>query len=294
MAMQTPNKAGGTGTPGRRRKKRNLLRLNPSGTNPRGGWALVKSTWSSWLQHRGFFYLVAFSWMIPLLIYLFVWSTAAGEGTVGGFSRGDLVGYYVVLILVNQFTFSSNNWTVGDAIRYGRLNLLLLRPMSPIYDVLASEVAVKVVFMTFALPLAAVLALLLRPTFSISPWHGLAFLPALVMAWALRFAWGYWIALLSFWATRADALLSLQESLVFLVGGQVAPIALLPGGLQTASVVLPFRYMVGFPVEVLSGQLAPAEVWTGLGLQAGWLFLALALCRVLWHAGLKQYTAVGG
>jgi len=268
--------------------------LERSGTNLRGGWALVRSTWSSWLQHRGFFYLVAFSWMIPLLIYLFVWSTAAAEGSIGGFTQENLVGYYVILILVNQLTFSSNNWTVGDAIRYGRMNLLLLRPMPPIYDALASEVAAKVVFMTFALPLAAVLALLLRPSFDISPWRALAFVPALVMAWALRFCWGYWIALLSFWATRADALLSLQESLIFLIGGQVAPIALLPRVMQAAAVALPFRYMVAFPVEILNGQLTPTEVWAGLGLQAGWLFVALVLCRVLWRAGLKQYTAVGG
>ena len=265
-----------------------------SGMNLRGGWALVKSTWSSWLQPRGFFYLVAFSWMIPLLTYLFVWSTAAAEGTVGGFDRGDLVGYYVVLILVNQLTFSSNNWTVGDAIRYGRMNLLLLRPMSPVYDALASEVAVKVVFMTFAIPLAAVLALLLRPSFDVSPGQWVAFLPALLMAWVLRFAWGYGIALLSFWATRADALLSLQESLVFLVGGQVAPVALLPGPMKMLAVALPFRYMVAFPVEILTGQLIPSEVWAGLFLQAGWLVVALLLWRSLWRAGLRRYTAVGG
>jgi ABC-2 type transport system permease protein len=262
--------------------------------NLRGGWALVKSTWSSWMQHRGFFYLVAFSWMIPLLIYLFVWSTAAGEGEVAGLTRSELVAYYVVLILVNQFTFCTNNWTVGDAIRYGRMNLLLLRPMSPVYDALASEVAVKVVFMTFAVPLAAILALVLRPELHVTAWHGLAFVPALAMAWALRFLWGYWLALLSFWATRADALLSLQESLVFLIGGQVAPIILLPSLMQKAAVVLPFRYMVAFPVEILTGQLSRTERWTGFAVQAGWLFVALALFLLVWRAGLKRYSAVGG
>ncbi len=262
--------------------------------NLQGGWALVKSTWSSWMQHRGFFYLVAFSWMIPLLIYLFVWSTAAGEGGVAGFTRGQLVAYYVVLILVNQFTFCTNNWTVGDTIRYGRMNLLLLRPMSPVYDALASEVAVKVVFMTFALPLAAILALVLRPELHLTLRDGLAFLPALALAWALRFFWGYWLALLSFWATRADALLSLQESLIFLIGGQVAPIALLPDLMQKAAMVLPFRYMVAFPVEILTGQLSQAELWTGFAFQAGWLSVALALFLAVWRAGLKRYSAVGG
>ena len=83
----------------------------------------------------------------------------------------------------------------------------------------------------------------------------LAFIPALLLAWLLRFFWGYWLALLAFWATRADALLALQDTLVFLLAGQVAPVALLPGALQPAATRLPFRYMVGFPVEVLTGQL---------------------------------------
>ena len=54
--------------------------------NPRGGWALIQRTWLSWLQYRSFFFLLAFGWMIPPLIYLFVWSTAAGGETIGGLS----------------------------------------------------------------------------------------------------------------------------------------------------------------------------------------------------------------
>jgi ABC-type uncharacterized transport system permease subunit len=108
----------------------------------------------------------------------------------------------------------------GDVIRYGGMNQLLLRPEA---DITLSNV--------------------------------LAFVPAVLMAWALRFLWGYALALLAFWATRADALLALQDALVFLLAGQVAPTSLLPGVLQKVSVVLPFRYMVGLPVEVLLGQL---------------------------------------
>ncbi|RPI57634.1 MAG: hypothetical protein EHM56_03365, partial [Chloroflexi bacterium] len=125
-------------------------------------------------------------------------------------------------------------------------------------------------------------------------WKVLAFLPALVLAWALRFLWGYWLALLSFWASRADALLSLQESLVFLLGGQVAPIVLLPGGMQQLAAALPFRYMLSFPVEILAGQVQGSEIWTGLAMQGAWLLLALGLCLGLWRAGLRRYGAVGG
>ena len=102
--------------------------------NLRGGWALTKNTWLMWLQHRSFFFLLAFGWMIPPLIYLFVWSNAAGENTIGGMTRGEFVAYYLILILVNQVTYATSNWTVGDLIREGGLNAQLLRPISPIFD----------------------------------------------------------------------------------------------------------------------------------------------------------------
>ena len=262
--------------------------------NHRGGWALIKSTWLSWMQYRSFFFLLAFGWMIPPLIYLFVWSTAAGDKTIGGLTRGEFVAYYLVLILVNQLTYAQTNWTVGDMIRDGSMNIVLMRPMSPLYNTLATEAAGKVVYMAFVIPVTALLALILRPELHVTWQNVLAFILALTLAWALRFLWGYWLALLAFWATRADALLALQDSLIFLLAGQVAPVALLPGPLQVAATMLPFRYMAGFPVEVLTGQLDGTALWSGLAIQAIWLGIAWVLFLTIWRAGVKQYSAVGG
>lgn len=262
--------------------------------NIRGGWALIRHTWLSWVQHRSFFFLLAFMWMIPSLIYLFVWMTVAGGGDVAGYTRGGFVAYYLVLILVNQLTYSQANWTVGDQIRAGTMSIYLMRPISPMFDALASEIAGKVVYMIFVLPVTFLLGLVLKPEITLTA-DGLGqFALSLGMAWVLRFVWGYWIALLSFWATRADALLAIQDSLIFLLAGQVAPIPLLPAVLQSAARILPFRYMIGFPVEVLTGQLNVYETIWGLVCQAVWLSIAVILFVIVWRAGLKQYAAVGG
>jgi ABC-2 type transport system permease protein len=166
--------------------------------------------------------------------------------------------------------------------------------MSPHYQALSAEVAGKVVFMVFVIPATAILAVALRPEWHFSARAGVSFFPALASAWALRFFWGYWLALLAFWATRADGLLAIQDALVFLLGGLVAPTVSLPGALGVLAAALPFRYMVGFPVEVLLGLVDGRALLTGFCVQLGWLIVGVALTLALWRRGLRRYTAAGG
>lgn len=262
--------------------------------NIRGGWALIRGTWLSWLQQRTFFFLLAFGWMIPPLISLFVWYTASSTKTIGGLTQGEFVTYYLMLILVNQLTYSQTHWTVGDAIRSGDMNLTLLRPLSPHFGVLAAEIAGKVVYMTFVIPIAFLLVLILHPTLHTTSYNSILFLLTLTLAWLLRFLWGYWLAILAFWITRSDALLSIQDTMIFLFAGQVAPVVLLPGILQSVATLLPFRYMISFPIEILLGRLNTPELLTGLAYQSGWLAITCVLFFTTWRRGLHHYAAVGG
>jgi ABC-2 type transport system permease protein len=138
------------------------------------------------------------------------------------------------------------------------------------------------------------LAVLLKPEFNFGLQEVFLFIPALILAWALRFFWGYWLALLAFWTTRADALLILQDTLIFLLAGQVAPVTLLPSLMQTLAAALPFRYMVSFPVEILCGQLTTKDLAHGFLMQTIWLGLALFLTAVMWKKGTRRYGAIGG
>ncbi len=95
--------------------------------------------------------------------------------------------------------------------------------------------------------------------------------------------------------TRCDSHeLSLQDTLVFILAGQVAPPELLPGFLRSAAHWLPFHSMLSFPVQVLTGQVDSAGLWQGLVFQAGWLGVAILLYALMWSTGLRRYTAVGG
>lgn len=148
--------------------------------------------------------------------------------------------------------------------------------------------------MLFSIPVTGLLAFIIHPQISLNWSQALLFVPALLLAWALRFFWGYWLALLAFWATRADSLLALQDTFIFLLGGHLAPLALLPNWMQPLARVLPFRYMSAFPVEILTSQLNSQEILLGFGLQTGWATLSWLLYRLVWTRGVRHYEATGG
>lgn len=262
--------------------------------NIRGGLELIRRSLFGWMAGRGFFWSLALGWMMPSLVYLFVWLRVALQQPVNGFSRDDFIAYYLCLILVNQFTYPVSNWTVGDVIRSGKFSSWLLRPLPPIYEAIASDAAMKMVSMPFTIGVVVVIGLILRPAFTFSLASLTTFILALLLAQILRFLLAYLLALLALWAARADALLLLNDTLVFLLAGQIAPTALLPEALQSAATVLPYRYLLGFPIELLLGKLSGPEVWQGFAWQLGWLAAVIALYRLIWRRGLRHYTAVGG
>ena len=248
----------------------------------------------SYTSARGFFWTLTLGWMMGPLVYLFVWTTAARQGAIGGFERGDFVAYYLCLILINQLTYPASNWTVGDVIRSGGFSAWLLRPLPAIFEAIASDVALKVICVLFVLVAIVLLGLVLRPTITLSFEAVAVFVLALLLAQALRFLLAYVLALLAFWHERSDALLGLNDTLIFLLAGQVAPTALLPGVLQRIAVALPYRYMIGFPIETLMGHISRAEMRAGLAWQVGWLLVLVVAHQLVWRQGLRRYTAVGG
>jgi ABC-2 type transport system permease protein len=102
------------------------------------------------------------------------------------------------------------------------------------------------------------------------------------------------LALAAFWTTRVSALNQAYFVGLLFLSGQMAPISLLPPWVQTLTGILPFRWMVSFPVELILGRLTIKEAALGLGVQAVWVIAAVVLARRLWQAGLRVYSAVGG
>ena len=143
------------------------------------------------------------------------------------------------------------------------------------------------------LVVAAALALLFKPSASARSWALLAFIPAILLAFLLRFLLEWTLAQAAFWTTRVSAINQVYFVLMLFLSGQIAPLELFPRPIQVLAYLLPFHWMIGFPVELVLGRVAPLDALIGIAAQAAWLGISFLLVQDVWRAGIRIYSAVG-
>ena len=254
----------------------------------------LRTSLAEQFQYRGALLIWLLGLVLQPVIYLTVWSTVAESsgGTVDGFSARTFAAYFIVAMLVNHLTHTTAMWEFEGRVRHGALSALLLRPIHPVHRDIATGLAFKAMTMVAALPVAGLLAIAFQPVVTTRPWAIATLFPALIFAMALRFAVEWTLAMAAFWTTSVTAINRLYFA-VFIFSGYVAPIDLLPGPARIVAEILPFRWMLSFPVELAIGRISVNEALLGLGSQALWLAAAVIALRMVWSRGIRRYSAVG-
>jgi ABC-2 type transport system permease protein len=229
------------------------------------------------------------------IVFLAAWSAAAASqgGQIGAFEAADFAAYYVALTLVGQLT---NAWEAYDfeyEVRNGKLSPKLLRPVHPVHYLVVGNIVWKLVTLPALVPALVLIAWSFHAHFETQPWQVALFVPSVLLAAALRFLISAILGTFAFWTTRIHALMSFYDRLTFLLAGQIAPLALLPGPLQALAYLLPFGYMLGVPADLLRGGPDPATALTLMAGQAAWVAVVWVIYAVVWRVGLRQFSAVG-
>jgi ABC-2 type transport system permease protein len=257
--------------------------------------AQFKTTIAEQFAYRGALVIWVLGLILEPVIYLSVWSAVARSqgGAVDAFTASDFAAYYLIAMLVDHAAFTWVMWEMEFWIRQGNLSPLLVRPVHPIHRHIANNLTFKLLTAAVVIPVVIVLSLIFRPNFTITLLTLLAFIPALILAMALRFAIEWTFATAAFWVTRVNAINQLYFVAFLFLSGYAVPLPLLPGPAQTLAQWLPFYRMLGFPVELLLGRLTPPQIVIGLAAQLGWLAVAVTLLNVVWARGVREYSAVG-
>src|SRR5215470_1289387 len=234
-----------------------------------------------------------FVWMLTTtmpLVMLALWTAAAREGAFGRFGQAEFVAYYLAALIVRTVTSSWVVWQMNEDIRLGTLSMRLLRPVHPIVSYSAEHLAAIPLRSAIALPAALLLLLTVGGRHIASDPVVIAVIPVvLVAAWLITFLAGVAIGSMAMITKRSLGVWQIWIGLFAVLSGYLVPLELLPRWLSFGSEFLPFRYMLGFPVEVLIGMTDRAATLRGLEAQLTMCAALFVLVAVTWRAGLKRF-----
>ena len=258
-------------------------------------WINGKTAIIGQLQYR----VANILWFIQMaaepVVYLVVWSVIAEAqgGEVNGFTAADFAAYYIIWTLVRYFNIALTPWAFEGRILRGRLSPELLRPVHPFHFDLSYFIGWKIPMTVYWLPVGALLVWVFKPALNPELWQVFTFMIALMTGFMVRFVFLWALGLVIFWIKRVNALFQLYFTLELLFSGRLVPMALLPEWAQGAAAWMPFQWAFAFPIEMLLGRLSLNEVWAGFGTQLIWIAIGTVAIKILWHFGVKRYSAVG-
>lgn len=262
-----------------------LLRIYPS---------LLRVGFAEALAYRAEFLVWVLTTNLPL-INLALWSAVARDAPVGGFGQADFAAYFLATLVVRLLTNSWVVWELTMEIRQGTLATKLLRPMHPLVIYSAENLAALPMRAAIALPIALVMLWATGPEYLSDDTFVWALMPVmLALAWLMTFLVMAIIGTLAFYLDSASSVYEVWLGLFTILSGYLVPLELFPDWLREIARVLPFRLMLGFPVESLLGRLGREEVLAGLAMQVGWVVVFAVLARMVWRAGMRRFAAFGG
>ena len=110
------------------------------------------------------------------------------------------------------------------------------------------------------------------------------------MAVAVNLLLQHVVAAAAFWTRDGRASWFLYQKAVFILGGMLLPIQVLPSVLQPIAAWLPFSAMAYAPARLASGHVSLVP----LAGQVGWFVVLAVLAGLIFAAGQRRLEVVGG
>lgn len=247
--------------------------------------------------HRGRPLVYIFTYVFNALLFLaFLQSIFQQTNTINNWTLSSVTSYYFLLIIAAAVLMTHVEVPIfRDDIQKGEFAGRLLKPFSYYWQRFNAELPVRVFQGVIGVVIYFLLAFLYHTFFQFHFSLITAFLTIaiIILAYMICFTFKMILGITALWTTEIRGAQELVEILVFLFAGYVVPINLLPGMLEKIAYILPFAYVIYYPIVAIQGKLDIHAFITVIGIQIVWLIILGLLFRVLWKRGLMQYADFG-
>lgn len=229
------------------------------------------------------------------LVMLALWSAVARDAPVGRYDEPRFVAYFLATFVVRQLTGAWVFYSMNFEIRNGTLSMRLLRPVHPLFAYTAESIASMPLRAAVSLPFAVVsLFVVGAGAVTHDPLLWAMWTVSVFGGWLLSLLVNFVVGCTAFFTESSMKFMDAWLVFYFVLSGYLVPIDLFPPLLRDVLGWLPFRYQIGFSVELMTGALGRGEAAMLLLRQWGWIAVGVGLTALAWRRGLARFAAYGG
>lgn len=230
----------------------------------------------------------------PLLLILF-WKGAKTASDTMSFST--ISAYYLLLIVGGSLLMSHAEESIAlYDIQEGRLATYLLKPFKYFFLVFLSELPYRVLQGVFGIVIIILFAGIFHiqfPSFVSGIINSILVILLLCGGLVLSHLYKMNLGFIAFWTTDVAGIFQASEMLLFIFAGYIVPLSLYPTPMAIISYVLPFSYIIYFPVAAVGGVFPTQQLFLIFLGQCAWIGIMALLYRIAWNKGVKLFTGVG-
>ena len=257
---------------------------------------VAKNTWDEILTYRLNFVMWRVRTVVWLISAYFLWLAILPEGfSLFGYDQRIIITYILVGAVLSSIVASARSYAIGDEINRGDLSNFLMRPINYFLFWAARDLGDKAINITFSLIELAILLVLLRPPLLIQQdlLYLFLFIFSICIAVILEFFFNFLLGFIGFWSPEVWGPRFLFSIVIGFFSGGLFPLDMLPSPIYTFFQVLPFTYVLFFPLKIYLGQLSIPDVLFGFCVASLWAAILYVLVKFFWGKGLRLYTAQG-
>lgn len=251
------------------------------------------------MEYRADFILSIFSGGFIIIIQCFLWTAvfaSSKEPTVYGYTFPEMITYSIIAGLTTKMVSAGFEWDIASDIKSGALSKFIVQPISYFCYRISCFFGRKAlqVSVLFVISLVALIACSFFLGLKLEAVRILLFLPFIFLSMILNFLIYYSISSLAFTMTEVWGVFAAASQGILMLSGGIFPLDVFGRNVSMVLSILPFKYIVFYPVNIINGRLSFDEIYTGVLIQIGWIAVMVVIAKICWKSGMKKFVAVGG
>lgn len=242
------------------------------------------------LSYKMNFLLEYLNQIVAIVIKVQLWN-AISINSNQKYDSGYYLNYFLFAFIIGQFT--TFDLSISDKIKNGDLSLELVKPIDISVSEISKVLANKVVAVLKFLPLFALLVVCFSANLFLVKLNGWFFL-YLAIGFLISFLIQFFINCIAFWFVDISAVKYIYSTVITVFSGALIPFEYMPDFIKKLFSFLPFQFFINAPIASVFESYTFEEKYFYLILGVIYIFLFFILNKIVFSAGIKKYTAVGG